>query len=185
MQPGRKSFQLERARNEDDLGVLGDPERWGSIGPISMPLPGPIEVYSPQLVRVQCGDLAARGWDLITNWELTGFGKNDTITRCSLEITLGVGQASRIMFLDLTASIEGWIPTPGGTWFLTGVVPSTAWEFVRGRGGFIQGTVQMTTRLPAAALAVRAVLGVNPGSSEIEPHTISGSFFVAVSPRSV
>jgi hypothetical protein len=198
MQPGDKSKQIERARNEVDLGVLGDPERWGGIADFSLDIPRQIgivsvEVYSTQVIRVQCADLIARSWDLLVNWHLEGTEPQDTIVRCGFEVTLGVGQASRRMVLDLLASVQGYSVAYGN-------MPNVAWEYTIGNGGITDGTVQLRWCLPAVAFAGRFVLGVQSGITPLKDgipgpivgpipigggHTITGTCFAAVSPRSL
>jgi len=177
MQPGSKSRQFERARNSVDLGSLGDPERWGGVGNITIPGPDQVLRYSNQIVRVQCPDLIARSWDLICNWEIQGLEPLDTIARCGLEITLGIGQASKAVVLNLTESIATLNPIGAGVQLAT----STAWESIAAGGSIISGTVSLPNPIPASAMAIRALLQlqVTPNG----PHTVTSDFFVAVSPR--
>ena len=201
MQPGKNSRQIERARNEVDLGPLGDPERWGGAADISIDVPVHTEVWSTQILRVQCADLIARAWDLMINWHLEGFRLGDDITRCGFELTLGVGQASRRMVLDLTASLSGYPSAiaPGPT---SGAILPVAWECQPWGSGYSDGTVTLPWCLPAVALAGRFVLGVVGGGPNIATsggpviespavgapiltHRISGSVWAAVCPRSL
>jgi hypothetical protein len=198
MQPGTGSRQFQRALNEHDLGDLGDPERWGGVANIAIDVPIQSEVYSTQIIRVQCEDLVARSWDLLVDWKLNGFQLGDTFTRCGFELTIGIGQASRIIVLDLIASLAGQLVTGAGPIApqTTPVTASSAWENQPGFGGYTAATVQLPIRIPAVALAGRAVLGIISGGlpTIAKPaipgpiplhHRISGSFFAAVCPRSV
>ena len=181
---------FQRARNINDLGVLGDPERWGSVAPISIEIIGEdeIQVFSPQLIRVQCQDLVARSWDVIVDWKLDGFVNGDQINRCGLEITIGVGQASRAMVLDLTAALSGY-PSPIGPVAGYGQLPPISWEVQTlpfGNNTYRSGTFALPWPLPASALAARFVLAVqHVGPLHIPPHTVSGDVFAACSPRAL
>lgn len=200
MQPGQKSHQIERARNELDLGVLGDPERWGASGELSFDVPTTQEVWSPQIIRVQCADLISRSWGLLVHWHIDGLDNIlDTISRCGFELTIGVGQASARMVLDLTAAVQGNSPEYG-----YGNIPNVPWELTPAtNGGFSDGTVTLPWGIPAVALAGRFVLQVTtstpppvpvpvPGPSAkpaigfpLIVRRITASCFACVSPRSV
>lgn len=177
MQPGEKSRQFERARNSVDLGSLGDPERWGGVGQINLESNIGTTQFSNQIVRVQCPDLVARGWDLICNWQINGLDPADNIQRCGLEITIGVGQASQAVVLNLTQSIGTLIPVGAGVQLAT----STAWESTIGSGGIPSGTVSLPNPIPASAMAIRGLLQIIGGGELV--HPIDCSFFVAVAPR--
>ena len=188
---------FERARNQTSLGVLGDPERWGATAEIDLLVPG--EIWTPQIIRVQCSDLLARSWDLIVHWDLDVFAKHNEIVRCGFELTIGVGQASQAMVLDLTAALSGYpstIAPIGGQ----SQMPPISWECVPVTGGYSAGTVQLSWPIPAAAMAGRFVLGVTSGptkSKTNEPvpipgpgplpslNRVHGSVFAACSPRAL
>ena len=203
MQPGKKSVQFERAQNEIDLGPLGDPERWGGVADISIDVPSQTEVWSEQILRVQCADLIARSWNLIVAWHLEGFRLGDDFSRCGFELTIGVGQASRRMVLDLTASLQGY-PAMGGIApgnGLSNAILPVAWEVTPWGVGYADGVVTLPWGIPAVALAGRFVLGIIPGglptvadggsraapapAAPILGHTIFGSCWAAVCPRSL
>lgn len=168
-----------RARNTRDLGVLGDPERWGGSATCRIVFPGnSLESFSPQILRVQCADLIARSWELICHWNITGLVQTDTITRCGLELAIGVGQASQRVVYDLTVALNGVYPTGQPA------MPPAAFENVVVPGGYSLGTVLMQWPLPAVALAARFVLAVDPGIV-VGPHTVQGYCFAAVSPRAL
>ena len=135
------------------------------------------------------------------NDHLEGFRLGDDITRCGFELTLGVGQASRRMVLDLTASLSGYPSAiaPGPT---SGAILPVAWECQPWGSGYSDGTVTLPWCLPAVALAGRFVLGVVGGGPNIATsggpviespavgapiltHRISGSVWAAVCPRSL
>ena len=176
MQRNAKDFP--RAINTRDLGVLGDPERWGGQSQLSITIPGQLQVFSPQILRVQCADLIARSWELLAHWEITGLDPGDTITRCGLELTIGVGQASQRVVLDLSVAATGAYPTG------LPAMPPIAFENVPAPGGYSLGTVSLQWPLPATALAARFVLAIDPGVVAA-PHVVRAFCFAAVSPRAL
>ena len=147
-----------------------------------------VTVWSPQIIRVQCQDLLARSWDLIVDWNFDGFRNGDDINRCGLELTIGVGQASRAIVLDLTAALSGY-PSPIAPISAYGQIPPVSWEAITlpfGGGTYRAGTVQLPWPLPASSLAARFVLAVQrEGFDPFPPHTIAGTVFCAVSPRAL
>jgi hypothetical protein len=191
MQPGSKSKQFERALNENDLGNLGDPERWGGIGNIDFVI-NPVNAdhgdsfagYSKQFIRVQCADLTPRQWSLVCNWHIDGITFNDTITRCGLEISFGVGQASRTVVLDLIASLAGY-PIPLGVTAPSGANPPPAFEVQSVGANYTDGTIILPWELPAVAIAIRGVLEMGSAGPPFGPRPIHASFFAAVAPRSI
>lgn len=188
-----RKTHFERAINERSIGPLGDPERWGGVGELAYPRVilghggSSPDVYTPQIIRVQCSDLLARSWDLIVNWDIQGLDPSDVIVRCSFELTIGVGQASRRMFLNLTAALSGYpsngFAPPGGN----GQMPPIAWEATPDPSstGYSVGTVSLSWPIPAAALAGRFVLNVLPGIVGPAAPTITATCFAAVSPRAL
>jgi hypothetical protein len=178
MTPGAGSSRLvERARNQTDLGVLGDPERWG--GQVGMAFSAPMSqpIYSDQIVRAQCLDLVARQWSAIVSWDFNGWKSGDLITRLAIELTIGVGQATRTLLWHLQESIAG---TTG----VTPIMPPVAWDSPRTPHGYGRGTVTLPWGIPAVAIAGRLAIQVeNPISAH--PHPMIGTVFCAISPRSI
>ena len=199
MQRGGRHW--ERAINERDLGVLGDPERWGGSADVEIVVPIQSEVWSPQIIRVQCSDLIARSWDLLVQWHFEGFRLGDDITRLGFELTIGVGQASRRMVLDLNAALQGY-PSSLVVGAVSNAILPVPWEVQPWGTSYSDGTVTLPWSIPAVALAGRFVLGVLSGGPPndvaggipgpiVGPipvpvnHRITGSVFAAVSPRAL
>lgn len=164
MQPGAKSLQINRARNLRDLGSLGDPERWGAIGRIIANVPADQDLWSPQIVRVQFADLAARAWDMFCHWRIEGLLNGDVVDRCSLEVSLGVGQATDTAYFQLVNGMD------------------SRWENSTRFGNVESGVAEMMWPTPGAAVAIRAVMHV---SGQNAPHAMRASFFVCVAPRAL
>jgi hypothetical protein len=186
MQPGKDSANFERARNVHDLGVLGDPERWGGATDLLIVQPDHDQklVYSQQVIRVQCADLVARSWDVLVHWEFTGLiAGTDVFQKLLMEISCGVGQAAAILNYDLTAAVGGIALFVGAT---NAVQPTSPWEFIPWSGGYSKATIQCPVSIPAAALSIRFAAQLQTYAGEhAKPYTIRGHFFAAVSPRSL
>ena len=187
---GEEQRNFERARNTIELDALGDSERWGSVADVALTLStrDEVSIATEQIVRVQCPDLLARSWDLIVDWSFDDtFQVGDNINRLGLEITIGVGQASRRVVLDLLAALSGY-PSPIGPPAGYGQMPPIPWEAITlpFGSGYRAGTVQLSWPIPASSLAARAVLAVQHTAFDyFEPYLISGSVFVAVAPRAL
>ena len=97
-----RSTQFARANNLGGMGIYGDPERWGATESIT--LSANFADYTRQMVRAQCADLYATGWDLLMTWEQTGGSTLDPDTdliTCGTELTIGVGSSTTVI---------NWIP---------------------------------------------------------------------------
>lgn len=128
-----------RARNSAELGVLGDPERWGGTATWEVPLTNGdqfVRSFGPQIVRVQCEDLIARAWDLSADFHIENDGIIAPGSQLGLEIRFGVGQSTGVALLLLTrgagVSVEGQYIVAGYT-----------------------GAIQLATPIPAAAMSIR------------------------------
>lgn len=97
----RKNFvgeNFERATNTRELGLLGDPERWGWTQTMVFTFPANANVTqvktSRQLVRVQVPQLAARKWGLIATWEFFSDDVLVTLAGINADLVIGAGQSS-------------------------------------------------------------------------------------------
>lgn len=163
----RTAPDFRRAINTKDLGVIGDPERWGSDGELSVavPMAGVDRVVeSSQIVRAQCADLVARAWELVSVWSITGLSAGDAVT-FELLVTMGSGQTSATGALSLIPSIIAPVPSP---WVQT---PTG-------------GTMALNTPIPASAVAVRLRMHVTNAGGD-PAHTVVGKAAVMIAPRAL
>lgn len=169
MQPGRNSEQLERARNLRDLCDLGDPERWGGVGRIEIPVPRGVAtdrtLQSAQFIRAQCGDLISRAWEVVAFWQLQGVEPNDAY-QFKLIVTSGSGQATGTGNIILAPA--------------AGIAPVLSpWETTA-----TFGVVHLPEPLPACAIAIRAELRVVAAGGD-PAHTFIANVQAAIAPRAL
>jgi len=167
MQRGGKDFL--RASNEESLGVLGDPERWGARGEVSVLVPtgnaSDQTNFSEQIVRAQCAELIARAWEVSCIWAVDGRDAGDTMT-LSLHVTWGVGQANA----------QGYIVLPTVV-----VAPAGAFPW---QTNPIEGTLQLPRPLPAAAISIRGRLRI-VAAGGAAAHTVLATLGVFIAPRAL
>lgn len=176
-----KLEQFARATNDVDLGARGDPERWGSSVDFRAALG--VQIYSQQVIRVQCSDLVARTWDLFVSWDIYDLAQFDILTRWGLEVTVGLGQGSVRRVIDLQAALLGpnYLSNPaGGPNYL--VTPGNPWEVTQFNGSVISATYQLPIRIPAVALAARFVVQADTTNPDEHEHTVHVTAFAAVAP---
>lgn len=167
-----------RATNQNDLGHVGDPERWG--GSVMLTRSNQDEgaaTISDQFIRAQCKGLAARGWDLWCRWSVTNWEHaKDTLNLLALEITVGAGMSSASGLVSLTG---------GSSYSPASAAP----------GSFIvqnpvsvdnpSGVIQAVQAIPASALAVRLVFNANKKQGGNAPKLYTVQATVTVAPRAL
>jgi hypothetical protein len=161
--------QIERARNEQALPFLGDPERWGGDGQVVVPVPlaiAPTDTtrYSSQIVRAQVNDLTARAWEVVCHYKIEGLDPTD-VHQLALELTLGGGQTSFAGLILISPAIA----TSPPSWWIRTVT---------------EGTIQVTSPVPAVAIAARLRLNVK-GTGVPASHDVTATGAVIVAPRAL
>jgi hypothetical protein len=161
---------FERAINTESLAHLGDPERWGGGATVEIPALQQVAidrvVVSPQFVRAQCPDLVSRAWELISFWRIDGLDPVSDSATFELEVTAGSGQTTGHGFIALfppspiAAAASFWVNAPN------------------------EGTVHLSERIPACAIAVRSRLRlVSDGMAP--DHVVRATCQVLIAPRSL
>jgi hypothetical protein len=175
----RHDLGPSRARNTDDLGVLGDPERWGGAASFSAHVPGDGNVYTfrcEQLIRVQPQDLIARAWDVVGTWRAVKSVGNFSYALLALEVAHGTGQATATgSLLVLTSGSFGLGPPAV-------IVPGTYFNTQINGVNDPHGTVQATIPHAAYTLAIRGYFEASSDGADID---IKIDLTCAVSPRAL
>ena len=161
---------FERAQSLQDLGVLGDPERWGGRVEVQAFVPNgrPSDqvIFSNQVVRAQCADMIARAWELTATYRLDEELPVTDVGSLELEITFGTGQASGVARLQLA----------GGATIAPAIVPWIT--------DTVSGTVQTPAAIPAVAIAARVILRIAGDGTEPD-HTVRVRVSVFLAPRAL
>lgn len=166
---------FDRATSPGVLQGLGDPERWGAHGEVSLLVPIGAGTYTHtgnQLIRVQVPDLLARGWLVSCLLSAQGIDPNaldPDRPDYFLEITSGVGVTSYTARLDV-----GRLAT-AGPWVAT----------LNSAAQLVAGFAQMPTPVPATAMAIRPVVSVRHAGAVVADHTVRVSFDISVCPVSL
>jgi len=178
---------FERARNVHlQTRWAGDPERWGgsskvsglSIGGIGNPQ---TTAYGPQILRAQCSELIAVGWDIVATWTLEGVDTVHDKGVLALEVTVGTGQATSTLWWELASIVIGVPPTTQNAgavtlgWFPA--PPSAATIF--------PGVAVSAQPIIATALNVRPVLRIGHATAiGAVDHTVTAHVLAHCAPRS-
>lgn len=150
MQNRRTDFA--RQLNEHSLGVVGDPERWGSSTDLLVPyFPVGYEAIRPgwtsQLVRGQTSNLAAVPWHLFASFEVARPPTVKATLNAAVEIQFGTGQATSRIYWPVSEQSNN-------TGFRSGrdvLIPATGFDVqTYGCANHLQQP------LPAASIQARA-----------------------------
>jgi hypothetical protein len=172
--------QFQRAINGRDLGALGDPERWGGAGEVSLVIPAfaatRLEAVGPQIIRVQTADLIARSWDWSCEWSIdcpNNFGEIFGAI-AGLRLTWGAGQTSQSGLIQLGQN------TFAGAGFFAGFIPVET-----DGGGNIAGAVAAGPwPIPCVSLAIVPIVRIDSYGGPV-PTSLRLRASVTVAPRAL